>query len=618
MTERDKILHDLNLSINRFTERSSKLKSRSKRISLYRLFIFLIAVLSAVVLFLAGNDLYAWGTVLAFITVFGIISSIQNKLETGYKKVTIWINLKELHIARMKHDWEKIPYKDYHQSDEEHLFEEDLNITGKHSLLHLIDYSNSVQGNTRLKGWLLSEVPDLDAIIKKQNIVKELSELEKFRNKLYLSSRLISKNALDGDKLVRNIKSDNHYERTSKVLSVLLILSLLNVVLILLFYFKLAPPFFIISLSAYSALYFFNSRFVADLFDKTTDVENDLGKFLPVLGFLESYHYGKNNHLKHLCSAYINEKPSHYFKKLHWIINAVSFQKNPFLFMIFNVLFPWDFYFANKFEKIKFQISDKLDRWLDVWYDLEGLVSLAALKAYNSHYSFPKVIAIEKNLAIESTDRRKPLLEMTAAGHPLIPFEHNVRNSFRLNNKGESIIITGSNMSGKSTFLKTIGTNLVLAYAGGPVYAKEFSVSMLRLNTCIKITDSVTEGISYFYAEVKRLKRILDEIKKGNDYPVLYLIDEIFKGTNNIERITGSRSYIKTIAGLNCCGLITTHDLELVKLEQEIQGIKNFHFREETEGKKMVFDYLLREGPCPTTNALKIMMLEGLPVSYPL
>ncbi|MGE5681025.1 MAG: MutS-related protein, partial [Bacillota bacterium] len=125
---------------------------------------------------------------------------------------------------------------------------------------------------------------------------------------------------------------------------------------------------------------------------------------------------------------------------------------------------------------------------------------------------------------------------------------------------------------------------------------------------------SVIDGISYFYAEVKRLKLLLDELKGKSNLPLLFLIDEIFKGTNNIERLIGSRSFIKSIAGKNGLGCVTTHDLELVKLADEINEIRNFHFREEVHTGKMHFDYVLREGPCPTTNALRIMELEGLPV----
>src|SRR5579875_2914138 len=175
-------------------------------------------------------------------------------------------------------------------------------------------------------------------------------------------------------------------------------------------------------------------------------------------------------------------------------------------------------------------------------------------------------------------------------------------------------LITGSNMSGKSTFLRTVGINLRLAFAGGPVNASSFSTSLFRLFTCIKISDSVTENYSYFYAEVRRLKALLSAVDASNPLPLFFLIDEIFKGTNNRERRLGSEAYISALAGRDCLGIITTHDLDLVKLADKLPELKNYHFKEDIIDGRMVFDYLLRPGPSPTTNALKIMQMEGLPV----
>jgi DNA mismatch repair ATPase MutS len=169
-------------------------------------------------------------------------------------------------------------------------------------------------------------------------------------------------------------------------------------------------------------------------------------------------------------------------------------------------------------------------------------------------------------------------------------------------------------MAGKSTFLRTLGTNLCLAYAGAPVNARRFDTSLFRVFTCIKVSDSVTDGISYFYAEVKRLKALLLASDSGHGLPLFFLIDEIFRGTNNVERHLGSRAYIRSLATRPVVGAIATHDLELVKLADEIPGIVNYHFREEVRDGRMIFDYELRTGPCPTTNALKIMQIEGLPV----
>ena len=211
---------------------------------------------------------------------------------------------------------------------------------------------------------------------------------------------------------------------------------------------------------------------------------------------------------------------------------------------------------------------------------------------------------------IEDTDR----FVASDLGHPLLKPESKVCNDFALDGKHRVVILTGSNMAGKSTFLRTIGVNLSLAYAGAPVNATHLQTSLFRLFTCIKVSDSVQDGLSYFYAEVKRLQALLAATKMNDRLPVLFLIDEIFRGTNSRERLIGSRSYIRALSQGPSMGLIATHDLELIKLADEIEGVTNYHFREEVHDGRMVFDYRLRSGPCPTTNALKIMSLEGLPV----
>src|SRR5262249_50306962 len=177
------------------------------------------------------------------------------------------------------------------------------------------------------------------------------------------------------------------------------------------------------------------------------------------------------------------------------------------------------------------------------------------------------------------------------------------------------------------TFLRTLGVNLCLAYAGAPVNATALQTILLRLFTCIKVSDSVTDGISYFYAEVRRLKALLRALTAAEPpgatasaqgrqaLPLCFLIDEIFRGTNNRERLIGSQSYIRALTRGHGVGVISTHDLELITLADSVPDIHNYHFREEVHDGRMVFDYRLRLGPCPTTNALKIMQMEGLPVN---
>jgi DNA mismatch repair ATPase MutS len=161
--------------------------------------------------------------------------------------------------------------------------------------------------------------------------------------------------------------------------------------------------------------------------------------------------------------------------------------------------------------------------------------------------------------------------------------------------------------------VKAVGMNIALALAGGPVDAAALSLQPLRLFASIQIADSVTDGISYFYAEVKRLRWLLECLRAPDETPLLYLIDEVFRGTNNRERLIGSRELIRSMARERGVGLIATHDLELVTLAEEIATVRNGHFRDDVTDGRMTFDYTLRDGPCPTTNALQIMRLEGLP-----
>ena len=184
-------------------------------------------------------------------------------------------------------------------------------------------------------------------------------------------------------------------------------------------------------------------------------------------------------------------------------------------------------------------------------------------------------------------------------------------NDFAIERIGEAALITGSNMSGKSSFLRTVGVNLCLAYAGAPVCATRLETHLFRLYTSILVSDSLADGFSYFYAEVRRLRGLLTALEEDTPLPLFFLIDEIFRGTNNQERLIGSRSYVHALVGKHGVGLISTHDLELTVLP----GLINYHFEDQVVDGEMSFDYRIRSGASPTTNALKIMRLAGLPVN---
>ncbi len=607
MTDKKTINKNLEIQIERLINRLERLKKKSRSFSIYRLLLFLTGLTGFLLIFFYIKGISAYLFLALFIICFGFLTNFHNKLDLGIKKNILWIKIKRELLNRSLINWDKLPAPKFPNPDFSHPFDGDLNISGNYSILHLIDSTVTDEGGKRLRQWLLTERPSNELIFERQSILKELIPMDIFRNKIKLYANLISKKALSGNKLLESLESETDLNSIKKVLILTSFLIAAGIILLILNLFGIIKAYWTIAALIYVGMFFYNQKMVEELFDKATEVEEELGKFSKILSYLESYKYKNNSKLKNLCKPFWqpDENPSKYFKKIRRLVNAAAFQRNPFYELIVNIIFPYDFFISYKLEKLKIKISKRLKTWLDLFYDLEALNSIASFAYLNPDYNFPKL----KN------KNDSELFSAKKIGHPLIPFNKNVHNDFKIDKVGEAIIITGSNMSGKSTFLKTIGTNLVLAYAGAPVNAEILETNLFRIFSCIKISDSVTDGISYFYAEVKRLKKLLEEINKKDETPVFYLIDEIFKGTNNKERLIGSKEYIKAIVNLNSVGLISTHDLELVNLEQELKNISNYHFKEDTSGNKMIFNYQLQSGPCPTTNALKIMKAEGLPIN---
>jgi len=212
------------------------------------------------------------------------------------------------------------------------------------------------------------------------------------------------------------------------------------------------------------------------------------------------------------------------------------------------------------------------------------------------------------------------VFEGKTLGHPLIDADKRVSNDVALEGPGHALVVTGSNMSGKSTLLRAIGTNAVLATAGAPVCAESLSMGRLEIATSMRVSDSLEEGTSRFYAELKKLKLVLDLSKQllQDDKPgtLLFLLDEILHGTNTRERLIGARAIMKELLVRKAMGAVSTHDLGLGDLETEMNGdVKNVHFEEQVEGEVMSFDYKLRQGVVQSSNALRLMKIVGLDIS---
>ncbi|MBZ0305505.1 MAG: hypothetical protein K8I82_05505, partial [Anaerolineae bacterium] len=544
--------------------------------------------------------LIGWIVVITWLVIFAVVVQIHSRVSQTLTRFQLLQQLKITHLARLRLEWEKFPIPPIKSPGSSHPFALDLDLVGANSLHQLIDTSVSYEGSQRLADWLLAPEPDYAQIQHRQNLVRELIPMSLFRDKLILAARLVSEKRWHGQPLVDWLAQDTGIPISPALLALITGLSLLHLGL-----FVLLPGLWLPAFLLYISVYGFFWRRLSHLFGEAKSLHDLIRQVNAIFHHIEGYSFAHTPYLKKLCQPFLNPEtqPSTLLGQLNRVMAAASIQGNPIFWLALNAVLPWDLYTAYVLQKIRAALKISFGQWMDTFFELEGLSSLANFAALNPEYTFPNVV-----------NTSEVSFQGQQVGHPLIEYQEKVCNDFAFSAAGETVLITGSNMAGKSSFLRTLGLNVCLAYAGSAVNATHMETSLFRLFTCIRVSDSVTDGISYFYAEVKRLKALLEALHDDHTYPLFFLIDEIFRGTNNRERLIGSRAYIKALTGHQGVGAISTHDLELVKLADEIPQVINVHFREQVVNGQMVFDYLLHPGPSPTTNALKIMAMEGLPV----
>jgi hypothetical protein len=301
-----------------------------------------------------------------------------------------------------------------------------------------------------------------------------------------------------------------------------------------------------------------------------------------------------------------DRSPSSALRELERVLGALGVRQNYLVHVALNAFFPWDCYWTLRLARVRRRLSALVPKWLDGLAELEAAIALAefaAARRDDAGWSFPSVDGSGAGAALDGQGLAHPLLGREAVG-----------NDVRLDERVRAWLLTGSNMAGKSTLLRTVGTNLLLAKAGTVVRASRLVFRPLPIWSSIAVGDSLDDGLSLFYAEVRRLKAILDAARTGgSSHPVLFLVDELFRGTNNRERLAGSRAYIPALLASGSFGLVTTHDLELAELAGAVEALENRHLRESFRDGKMCFSYRLETGPCPSTNALYVMREAGLP-----
>jgi len=585
--------------INDLQQTLQELYKRRTALGLLRFAIIIITFLLIYTLWNLPADFLISIAVAGIAIFFYIISKdTDNKEEINNLETLVAINKKELQYADGKY------YDMYDGSNlepEHHAYAADLDLFGKASLYQYMNRCGAEKAKALLAKRLLEPL-DKEAILQNQEAAKELSSKPGWRQQLQAFGKKQEITLYTERRVLEWLnKEEKHFD--SPLWNTLLYIY--PVITLGSFLLYLAD---IISTSWFSLAVLVFYIIALSISKKITSVYNLLSRIVPEISVLynqlnlfekETFQsallLATQGQLKH----HSNVKASQEINHLKNILNRFDVRLNVFAFIILNTFLLWDLWQMMALKKWKEQNKNIVPNWFEAIANIEVLGTIATLAFNHQQWQFPEIA--ETHFTLTGDD----------IGHPLIPEQQRVNNSFSITGTAKIDLITGSNMAGKSTFLRSIGINMVLAYTGAPVCAKSFTLSISRLMSSMRITDNLAENTSTFYAELKKLKSIIEVVNTHEK--VFILLDEILRGTNSLDRHTGSAALIRQLIKQNAVALIATHDVELAKLESDFTGnISNYHFDVQVAGEELFFDYKLKHGICTSLNASLLMKKIGI------
>ena len=479
--------------------------------------------------------------------------------------------------------------------DEEHPYSADLDIFGEKSLFQYINRGETLFGRQALAGYLC-KIDDRETIIKRQRSVESLINKLDFRQKL----RAEALGSNDDSKKLSKLKSWFEEENIIKgkwlqYFPVIAFILAISFVVLQYFYFLQTWPLlvFVPTILVFRKIL----TPINDLHQKTGEAEDILLSYKRILSVCEDL-ASDDTFIKERIEILNGEKgASAAIGQFRYILSQLNVRYNVFVIFL-NLLGAWDIYWVYRMEKWRSAHKEQVMNWFDIMGEIEALSSLATLSFNHPDWNKPEIT--------QTGD-----LKGKELGHPLLKRGIRVSNDFDCPAEGHTKLLTGSNMAGKSTFLRTVGLNIVLANAGSVVCAHSLSTPVFSLITSMRNSDNLHDSTSSFYAELKRLRKVIQLVKSGEK--VFYLLDEILKGTNSTDRHKGSRALITQLIRDRGTGIVATHDLDLGVMESESEGlIKNICLEVDIQGNELSFDYKLREGVCKSLNASILMQNMGI------
>ena len=537
----------------------------------------------------------------------------QGRLEARYRRFKMLAEINDEGLHRLERDWPAMPLREPPEPPAPTpSFAGDLDLLGHASLQHLLNTASTPAAQQRLTEWLLAPAAP-DEIRERQTAVDELAELVDFRDELTLFGRLSGMSRAGYRNFLAWAEQEPWLLKhpaliwTSRILPVLTVgLAVLNVTGVV------RAPFWLLALGASILFSMSYGKQINELIDQVSDRQAVFQPYEGVFARVAQQPF-EAERLRRIQRALAAEQlnADEQMRRLGRILQFGDLRLSMF-FPIIQAFLLWSFHTLWLLEGWQQAAGRRVRVWLETLSELEALSALAMLAADNPTWAFPEIVE-------KAADG--PALSARNLGHPLLPPAVCVGNDVGIGPVGRFLFVTGSNMSGKSTLLRAIGVNVVLAQAGGPVCADEMRLMPLTLATSIRVQDSLEYGISYFMAELRRLREVVEIAhttgETGEREP-LFLLDEILHGTNTSERQIAARQIIRTLLRYGATGAVSSHDLSLTETPDLTAARDAVHFTETftrgADGPAMSFDYRLRPGVATSTNALKLMEMVGLPL----
>jgi hypothetical protein len=591
--------------VAQFESAAEALSQRYNRLSIVRLLIFLGGITLVVLLWSNVNILAGIAAIILFLAGFYRFVTWHQRLKTEEQHQRDLAKVNEWEAAVEQHDFSN--YDDGARFlDQSHPNAIDLDLYGPFSMFQYLNRAVTALGQQMLARWL-AEPAAPKAIQQRQDALQELGPMLEWRQHFQAYGLETEDNLEQISLLHRWMKAPPFLTDKKWVAVALYIIPLWSVAAAVIW--ALYLPWYLgilLYLPAMLILRHFVER-VSETHQKTTHAELALRHYAQLIQHIEGETFQSPLlHQLHDELSTEGQPASAMIRRLSYIIRQLNVRYNAFSFL-FNIFGLWELQYVYRLEKWKAAVKGHLPRWFEAMASFEALSSLGNLHHNNPDWAFP---------AITGT----AVVEAEELGHPLLHRDKRVCNDIHLPTNGHIKLITGSNMAGKSTFLRTVGLNMVLAMAGAPVCARRMALPPLQVYTSMRTQDALQESTSSFYAELKRLKFIIEAVEDTADHQppqlqAFFLLDEILKGTNSNDRHTGSKALIRQLIRSRGSGIIATHDLELGQLEAEANGtIENLRIEVEIQGGELHFDYKLKQGVSQSFNATLLMKRMGIKI----